>query len=78
MEMSMEEKKKMVLSMCICEGCPSWKECEVKELGFCITGKSKCIEEEQGCICPSCPVTEKMGLKNVYHCIRGSEKEQNK
>jgi len=72
----MEEKKKKVLSMCICKGCPSYVDCN--ELGFCFPtiGKSKCIKEEMGCLCPICPVTEMMGFTHVYYCTRGSEKEQ--
>jgi hypothetical protein len=78
----MEQKKQMVLQMCTCEGCPSYKDCSQeggeKEKGFCFPtiGKSKCITEEKGCICGSCPVTAKMGLKHGYYCTRGSEKEQ--
>lgn len=73
----MEEKKRRVLSMCICSECPSWVECGEKG-GFCFPtiGKSKCITEEQGCICGKCPVTAKIGLKHGYYCTRGSEKEQ--
>jgi hypothetical protein len=72
-----EEKKKMVLSMCICKTCPTWIECDEKG-GFCFPtiGKSKCIKEEKGCICGACPITKKMGLKHGYYCIKGSEKEQ--
>lgn len=73
----MEQKKQMVLSMCICGSCPSWVACDEKG-GFCFPtiGKSNCITEENGCICGGCPVTEKMGLKNMYFCTKGSEKEQ--
>lgn len=80
----MQEKKKMVMQMCICKECPSYKDCASEggatELGFCFptVGKSACISEEKGCICGGCPVTEKMGLKNVYFCTKGSEMEQNK
>jgi hypothetical protein len=78
----MEEKKKMVVQMCTCERCPSYKDCTAeggeRELGFCFPGigKSKCIAEEKGCICANCPVTAQMQLKNLYFCTKGSEKEQ--
>jgi len=80
MEMSMEEmdqKKAMVLEMCICANCPSWVECG-ENGGYCFPtiGKSGCITEEKGCTCGGCPVTEKMSLKNIYFCTKGSEKEQ--
>jgi len=77
MDAEMEEKKKMVLEMCICGECPSWVECGEKG-GFCFPtiGKSGCIKEEKGCICGKCPVYSKMSLKNGYYCTRGSEKEQ--
>jgi hypothetical protein len=80
MEMSeeeMEEKKNMVIQMCICKGCPSFVDCG-EDIGYCFPtiGKSSCISEEKGCTCGTCPVTEKMGLKHGYYCTRGSEKEQ--
>jgi hypothetical protein len=77
-----EDKKEMVVRMCICEGCPSYKDCStegaVKELGFCYpeVGKSRCIAEEKGCTCASCPVFTQMQLKNLYYCTKGSEKDQ--
>ncbi len=73
----MGEKKKMVLSMCICNSCPSWIECDEKG-GYCFPtiGKSKCITEEKGCVCKNCPVYSKMELKHLYYCTKGSEKEQ--
>ncbi|WP_462272880.1 DUF2769 domain-containing protein [Methanohalophilus sp.] len=73
----MEQKKEMVMSMCICPSCPSWVECGEKG-GYCLStiGKSDCIKEESGCICGGCPVTEELGLTNGYYCTRGSEKEQ--
>lgn len=73
----MEEKKKMVLSMCTCRGCPSYVDCQ-EDIGYCFPGigKSKCIKDEKGCICADCPVTTKMGLKHGYYCTRGSEMEQ--
>lgn len=80
MEMSpeeMEEKKQMVLGMCICRGCPSWVEYD-EQGGFCLAtiGKSGCIMEEKRCICGGCPVKAKMGLKHTFFCTRGSETEQ--
>ncbi|MFP3946333.1 MAG: DUF2769 domain-containing protein [Archaeoglobaceae archaeon] len=76
-EKEMEEKKKMVLDMCICNTCPSFVDCG-EPGGFCFPtiGKSSCIKEEKGCICSNCPVYSKMELKNMYYCTRGSEKEQ--
>jgi len=73
----MEEKRRMVLDLCICRECPSWVECG-EAGGFCFPtiGKSGCIEEENGCICPGCPVTTTMNLNHDYFCTRGSEKEQ--
>lgn len=76
-EKDMEEKKNMILNMCICRKCPSWIECNEKG-GYCfsIIKKSKCITKENGCICSGCPVTANMGLKHIYFCTKGSEKEQ--
>ncbi|TKJ30811.1 MAG: hypothetical protein CEE40_03885 [Chloroflexi bacterium B3_Chlor] len=73
----LQQRKKIVLELCICPGCPSWVECG-EEGGFChpTIGKSGCIQEESGCSYPSCPVTEKMKLNHDYYCTRGSEKEQ--
>lgn len=80
--MSMEDKMRFVIENCICEGCPSYKDCSTeggeKELGFCFPtiGKSACITEEKGCTCGGCPVYAKLGLKFLYYCTRGSEKGQ--
>ena len=75
-----EEIKKMVWGMCICEGCPTYKDCSKaggkREKGFCVFGKSKCIKDAKGCICGGCPVTKKLMFKHMYYCMRGTEKEQ--
>jgi len=79
-----KDKKKQVLTMCVCPTCLSYKNCSKderrKELGFCFPtiGKSKCITKEKGCLCPSCPVTKMMDLKHNYYCTRGREEEQKK
>jgi hypothetical protein len=73
----MEEKKKMVLSMCICKDCPTYVECgEAGGYCFPLIGKSGCIKEEKQCICAECPVYSKMGLKHTFYCTRDSEKAQ--
>lgn len=79
-----ENQKKMVLSLCICSGCPSYKDCSKaggkKELGFCFKtpSKSSCINQERGCMCGACPAKQKFSLKNFYFCIEGNEEQQNK
>lgn len=73
-EMTDEQKKEYVFSNCICKKCPSYVECGEKA-GFCLVGKSKCIEEKKGCTCPDCPVTAKMSLKWGYYCVNGSAME---
>ncbi len=55
---------------CICKDCPSYVESKEK-IGYCLTGKSKMITEENGCICPNCPVQEEHGFEGAYYCIRG-------
>jgi len=73
----MEERKKMVLGMCICKSCPTYVECgEAGGYCFPLIGKSGCIKEEKQCTCGKCPVYSKMDLKNMFYCTRGSEKEQ--
>lgn len=68
----LEEKKMMVLSMCICAGCPSWVECGEKG-GFCFQtmGNSTCITGEKGCIRDRCPVTAEMVLTHSF-LLRGN------
>ncbi|MFX1464892.1 MAG: DUF2769 domain-containing protein [Promethearchaeota archaeon] len=75
--MSPEEKKQMVLSMCICKSCPTWVE-GAEPIGFCnaLIGKNPKITSDKGCICPTCPVFSKMSLTKDYYCIKGSEPEQ--
>lgn len=74
-----QKQEEMVLSLCICQECPSWVECGEKG-GYCFgtIGESTCITEEKGCICSDCPVTNKSGLEFRYYCTRGSAKEQEK
>ena len=75
LKMAQNNMQEMALSLCVCRNCPSYIECKEK-IGFCFSGKSKCIAAESGCICGGCPVTNKMGLKHMYYCTKGSEKEQ--
>lgn len=77
MDEKMKQMKDFVMNNCICESCPSYKDCG-EDYGFCYfsIGKSKCITEEKGCICPSCPVTKEMNLQKDYFCTRGSENDQ--
>lgn len=69
-----ESKKKLVMKLCICQGCPTYVSCG--ELGFCFqtVGKSKCIKRDVECICKNCQATKKFGLQNVFYCRKGSEK----
>lgn len=70
---------KMVIEICLCAGCPTYKDCGKegykKELGFCFNtiGKSECISKGRGCICGGCKYHMKMKFKNFYYCINGSE-----
>ena len=59
-----------------CGQCPSYAGTKEKDLGFCITGKSKIIKEENGCLCAACPVTGDLSLSWEYYCTRGSGSEQ--
>jgi hypothetical protein len=68
-------EKKMEGPFCICQSCPSFKNCGEKH-AFCLHGKSKCINEEKGCICGGCPVQKKFGFKQGYYCLRGSHSQQ--
>ncbi|MCK4455982.1 MAG: DUF2769 domain-containing protein [Thermoplasmata archaeon] len=73
----MEQRKNMVLQMCICSSCPSWVERGEKgRYCFPTIGKSGYIIGEKGCTCPGCPATAKMGLKRIYFCTKGPEMEQ--
>ena len=69
--------RKAATGLCICRMCPTFKDCR-EEIAFCLaaTGKSSCIQDEQGCLCPGCPVLEQEGFTHVYYCTRGSETDQ--
>ncbi len=43
-----------------------------KEQGFCLGGKSGCINLECECRCGDCPVAKRMGFRYMYYCIAGS------
>jgi len=59
-----------------CGECPTYAGTGGKELGFCVTGKSKVVKEANGCLCAACPVTGDLSLRWQYYCIRGSGSEQ--
>lgn len=69
--------KKKAIGLCMCRICPSFIDCK-EEIAYCLagSGKSTCIQEENGCLCPACPVLEEEGFSHVYYCIRGSEADQ--
>lgn len=69
--------KEKIEELCVCRQCPSFLECK-EEITFCLakSGKSRCIEKENGCICGGCPIEKKMGFMHGYYCTRGSEKFQ--
>ncbi|RPI38984.1 MAG: DUF2769 domain-containing protein [Methanoregulaceae archaeon] len=69
--------RKKAAGLCSCPRCPSFVECR-EEIAFCLgtTGKSTCIQEEQGCLCTGCPVLEAEGFSHVYYCTRGTETDQ--
>jgi hypothetical protein len=63
-----EDNKKFALKECVCRNCPSFLDCQ-ENIGYCVFGKSKCIEKRNGCICGGCPVHKKLGLKGYYFCF---------
>lgn len=71
-----EDKKEFASKNCICQRCPTWKDCGSKARAFCFNGKSKCIKEQKGCLCGGCPVHEKFKFNHGYYCMRGSEASQ--
>lgn len=62
--------KTQAQGMCVCKGCPTWKECKEK-IAYCMTGKSGCITEKNGCICGGCPVHKAMKFTKYYFCTEG-------
>ncbi len=67
---STQDRKSLALKECICKRCPTFVECAQKEnIGYCVTGKSKCIKKRSGCICWWCPVHKKLKLEWWYFCI---------
>jgi len=74
--------KEEFLSLCICQTCPTYVECEqtpaVKAFCHPTFGKSACITQQKGCLCGSCRVKQKMKLKHFYFCVLGSEEQQEK
>jgi hypothetical protein len=59
-----------------CGECPTYAGMGEKDFGFCMSGKSRVIREENGCMCPGCPVTSELSLRWESYCIRGNAKEQ--
>ena len=78
-DMSPEEKRKEIVSMCICPTCPTYKAYGKEDdfIAYCVNGKSKNLAEH-GCKCGLCPVYEKMKYVTAYYCTRGIEDNQKK
>lgn len=75
-----EKRLKMVESMCICRGCPTYgalgKEDDYVAYCFPTRGESKNISKEEGCTCGVCPVYAQMKFMTTYYCTRGIEMKQ--
>ncbi len=76
----MEKRLKMIESMCICKGCPTYKALGSDDdyIAYCFPtrGRSKNISEEKGCTCGVCPVYAQMKFITAYYCTRGIEMKQ--
>lgn len=75
-----EKRLKMVESMCVCKGCPTYKSLQKEDdnIAYCFPtcGKSRNITEEKGCTCGVCPVYAEMKFLTAYYCTRGIEMKQ--
>lgn len=59
------------VSLCICEKCPLFTECNKgsKEILFCAKGKSGCeMDDKKMCICGMCKVFNDNDLTGGYFC----------
>jgi hypothetical protein len=59
------------VKLCICPGCPTFKESHLSGLLFCARGKAKETVNQKGCLCMKCPVTKKYKLEDEYYCQIG-------
>jgi len=60
------------VSMCICEGCPSFPGAGTL---FCARGKSDQAIVRRGCICPDCQNFRRYSLSDGYYCVDGAAGE---
>lgn len=73
------ERLKMVMvpdtsenvNLCICPGCPTYRESKLIGILFCGKGKAKEAVKKIDCLCPKCPVWKKYKLQGIYYCVIG-------
>lgn len=59
------------VKLCICPGCPTYKESKLTGILFCGKGKAKEPVKQKDCICPKCPVWKNYKLQDNYYCVNG-------
>ncbi len=59
------------MKMCICSGCPTFRESKLTGILFCAKGKAAETVIEKGCNCPKCAVWITYKLQNQYYCSAG-------
>ncbi len=57
--------------LCLCPGCPTYKQNNLSGTLFCGRGKAAPNIKAVGCLCPGCPVYKKYSLTQMYYCMQG-------
>jgi hypothetical protein len=59
------------VNLCICPGCPTYRESKLTGILFCGKGKANETVSKKDCLCPKCPVWKKYKLQDIYYCFIG-------
>jgi len=59
------------VKMCVCPGCPTYRESKLTGILFCARGKASETVKEKDCLCPKCMVWKNYKLQGIYYCSIG-------
>ena len=59
------------VNLCICPGCPTYRESRLTGILFCGKGKAKEPVKKVDCKCPKCQVWKNYKLQDIYYCVIG-------
>lgn len=59
------------VKMCVCPGCPTYRESKFTGTLFCARGKASEAVKQKDCLCPKCMLWKNYKLQDIYYCSIG-------